>query len=217
MIPVKSVRYPVGWLHFTVNFKLACIDHARPLPSVLLNPFKIVEGHASSSVGNRDDIAKLFPNLFGNDGRKSDEESSFLDDSSAWPPGCGKATILKALSGNLDKSLKVDVLMYSVLLLFFSKDDRKFPTMVTGWMSLFPRKHLMMMVSKRVEVGIVLDPNVDTYAKAISVKGQKNSFQIEHVLKLFLFIEAVIGLDICAVTMVGDEMRRGISGGQKGD
>ncbi|KAE8733162.1 Pyrophosphate--fructose 6-phosphate 1-phosphotransferase subunit beta [Hibiscus syriacus] len=41
------------------------IDHALPLPSVLRNPFKIVDGPPSSAAGNPDEIAKLFPNLFG--------------------------------------------------------------------------------------------------------------------------------------------------------
>lgn len=41
------------------------IDHVLPLPSVLKNPFKIVDGPASSAAGNPDEIAKLFPNLFG--------------------------------------------------------------------------------------------------------------------------------------------------------
>ncbi|XWS15529.1 hypothetical protein CRYUN_Cryun34aG0007900 [Craigia yunnanensis] len=41
------------------------IDHALPLPSVLRNPFKIVDGPPSSAAGNPDEIAKLFPNVFG--------------------------------------------------------------------------------------------------------------------------------------------------------
>ncbi|KAK8524309.1 hypothetical protein V6N13_015336 [Hibiscus sabdariffa] len=41
------------------------IDHSLPLPSVLRNPFKIVDGPPSSAAGNPDEIAKLFPNLFG--------------------------------------------------------------------------------------------------------------------------------------------------------
>ncbi|KHG16419.1 Pyrophosphate--fructose 6-phosphate 1-phosphotransferase subunit beta [Gossypium arboreum] len=41
------------------------IDHALPVPSVLRSPFKIVDGPASSAAGNPDEIAKLFPNLFG--------------------------------------------------------------------------------------------------------------------------------------------------------
>lgn len=36
-----------------------------PLPEVLKNSFKVVEGRPSSSAGNSDEIAKLFPNLFG--------------------------------------------------------------------------------------------------------------------------------------------------------
>ncbi|XP_027330620.1 pyrophosphate--fructose 6-phosphate 1-phosphotransferase subunit beta [Abrus precatorius] len=41
------------------------IDHALPLPSVLKTPFKIVDGPQSSAAGNPEEIAKLFPNLFG--------------------------------------------------------------------------------------------------------------------------------------------------------
>ncbi|PON52156.1 ATP-dependent 6-phosphofructokinase [Parasponia andersonii] len=41
------------------------IDHALTLPSVLRNPFKIVDGPPSSAAGNPGEIAKLFPNLFG--------------------------------------------------------------------------------------------------------------------------------------------------------
>ncbi|XP_050206317.1 pyrophosphate--fructose 6-phosphate 1-phosphotransferase subunit beta [Mercurialis annua] len=41
------------------------IEHALPLPSVLKHPFKIVQGPPSSAAGNPDEIAKLFPNLFG--------------------------------------------------------------------------------------------------------------------------------------------------------
>ncbi|WCJ20141.1 Pyrophosphate--fructose 6-phosphate 1-phosphotransferase [Euphorbia peplus] len=41
------------------------IDHSLPLPSVLRSPFKITQGPPSSAAGNPDEIAKLFPNLFG--------------------------------------------------------------------------------------------------------------------------------------------------------
>ncbi|KFK30957.1 hypothetical protein AALP_AA6G049400 [Arabis alpina] len=41
------------------------IDHSLPLPSVLKNPFKIIDGPPSSSAGNSEEIAKLFPNLYG--------------------------------------------------------------------------------------------------------------------------------------------------------
>ncbi|OVA03439.1 Phosphofructokinase domain [Macleaya cordata] len=41
------------------------LNYVLPLPSVLKNPFKIVDGPKSSAAGNPDEIAKLFPNLFG--------------------------------------------------------------------------------------------------------------------------------------------------------
>ncbi|KAF7811212.1 pyrophosphate--fructose 6-phosphate 1-phosphotransferase subunit beta [Senna tora] len=41
------------------------IDHDLPLPSVLKRPFKVVDGPRSSAAGHPDEIAKLFPNLFG--------------------------------------------------------------------------------------------------------------------------------------------------------
>ncbi|RDX73840.1 Pyrophosphate--fructose 6-phosphate 1-phosphotransferase subunit beta [Mucuna pruriens] len=69
------------------------IDHALPLPSVLKNPFHIVDGPQSSAAGNPDEIAKLFPNLFG-------QPSANLvpSDSNAAPPN-QKLKIGVVLSG----------------------------------------------------------------------------------------------------------------------
>ncbi|KAI5672980.1 hypothetical protein M9H77_13344 [Catharanthus roseus] len=41
------------------------LDHALSLPSVLKNPFLVVDGPLSSAAGNPDEIKKLFPCLFG--------------------------------------------------------------------------------------------------------------------------------------------------------
>ncbi|XP_021766822.1 pyrophosphate--fructose 6-phosphate 1-phosphotransferase subunit beta-like [Chenopodium quinoa] len=41
------------------------IDHSLPLPSVLTGNFTVVNGPNSSAAGNPDEIAKLFPSLFG--------------------------------------------------------------------------------------------------------------------------------------------------------
>ncbi|XP_019263263.1 PREDICTED: pleiotropic drug resistance protein 1-like isoform X2 [Nicotiana attenuata] len=52
------------------------------------------------------------------------------------------------------------------------------------------------------------DPDIDIFMKAAATEGQEANFVTDYVLKL-------LGLDICADSMVGDEMIRGISGGQK--
>ncbi|KAJ4721742.1 Pleiotropic drug resistance ABC transporter [Melia azedarach] len=144
------------------------------------------------------------------------------------PPGCGKSTLLKALSGNLDQSLKVTgEVSYNGYKLeefvpqktsaYISQNDLHIAEMTVRETLDFSarcqgvgsREEIMMEVSrKEMEAGIIPDPDIDTYMKAISAKGVKRTLQTDYILK-------ILGLDICADTMVGDVMRRGISGGQK--
>ncbi|KAL0375866.1 UNVERIFIED_CONTAM: Pleiotropic drug resistance protein 3 [Sesamum calycinum] len=144
------------------------------------------------------------------------------------PPGCGKTTLLKALSGNLDKSLKVTgEISYNGYKLeefvaqktsaYISQHDVHIPEMTVRetldfsahCQGIGSRAEIMAEVSRREkESKIVPDPDVDTYMKAISVEGQKTTLQTDYILK-------ILGLDICADTIFGDAMRRGISGGQK--
>ncbi|XP_047960901.1 pleiotropic drug resistance protein 1-like isoform X1 [Salvia hispanica] len=58
------------------------------------------------------------------------------------------------------------------------------------------------------EANIRPDPDVDIYMKAAYLKGQEISIVTDYILK-------ILGLDMCADTAVGDDMTRGISGGQK--
>ncbi|XP_031274838.1 pleiotropic drug resistance protein 3-like isoform X2 [Pistacia vera] len=144
------------------------------------------------------------------------------------PPGCGKTTLLKALSGNLDKSLKatgeiayngyrLDEFVPQKTSAYISQEDLHIAEMTVRetldfsaqCQGIGSRADIMMEVSKREkEAGIVPDPDIDTYMKAISVEGVYRTLQTDYVLK-------ILGLDVCADTMVGDVMRRGISGGQK--
>ncbi|CAA0839380.1 ABC transporter G family member 40, partial [Striga hermonthica] len=67
---------------------------------------------------------------------------------------------------------------------------------------------LAELLRREKEANIVPDPDVDTYMKAAAIEGQEASIVTDYVLK-------ILGLEICADTVVGDENTRGISGGQR--
>ncbi|XP_030477545.1 pleiotropic drug resistance protein 3-like isoform X2 [Syzygium oleosum] len=144
------------------------------------------------------------------------------------PPGCGKTSFLKALSGNLSQSLKVtgpisynghklDEFIPQKTSSYMSQYDLHIPEMTVRETLDFSarcqgvgsREDIMMEINRREKAaGIVPDPDIDTYMKAIALKGLKRTLQTDYIIK-------ILGLDICADTLVGDPMRRGISGGQK--
>ncbi|XP_014622990.1 pleiotropic drug resistance protein 2 isoform X2 [Glycine max] len=71
------------------------------------------------------------------------------------------------------------------------------------------RYNLLAELSRReLAAGIKPDPQIDAFMKATAMEGQETSIVTDYILK-------ILGLEICADTLVGDEMKRGISGGQK--
>ncbi|KAI4344716.1 hypothetical protein L6164_011910 [Bauhinia variegata] len=126
------------------------------------------------------------------------------------PPASGKTTLLLALAGKLSNSLKAKgEISYNGHLIeefvpqkssaYVSQYDLHIPEMTVRETIDFSarcqgvgsRAEILEQVSRREkEAGIVPDPDLDTYMK-------------------------ILGLDVCADTLVGDPVRRGISGGQK--
>ncbi|KAG8647080.1 pleiotropic drug resistance protein 2 isoform X1 [Manihot esculenta] len=144
------------------------------------------------------------------------------------PPGAGKTTLLLALAGKLGQDLrKTGKITYCGHELhefvpqrtcaYISQHDLHNGEMTVRetldfsgrCLGVGTRYEMLSELSRREKAaGIKPDPEIDAFMKAIAVSGQKTSLVTDYVLK-------ILGLDICADIIVGDEMRRGISGGQK--
>nr|XP_015620171.1 ABC transporter G family member 49 isoform X2 [Oryza sativa Japonica Group] len=143
------------------------------------------------------------------------------------PPGCGKTTLLKALAGRLNKSLKetgeieyngvkLDEFVPAKTSAYVSQYDLHVADMTVRetldfsarFQGVGSRAEIMKAVIKREkEAGITPDPDIDAYMKAISMEGLQRSMQTDYIMK-------IMGLDKCADVKVGNAMRRGISGGE---
>ncbi|XP_030543022.1 pleiotropic drug resistance protein 2-like [Rhodamnia argentea] len=144
------------------------------------------------------------------------------------PPGSGKTTLLQALSAKPDKDLRISgkitycghemsEFVPQRTCAYISQHDLHHGEMTVRetldfsgrCLGVGMRYEMLAKLSRREkEAGIKPDPEIDAFMKATAVAGQEMSIVTDYVLK-------ILGLDICADIMVGDEMRRGISGGQK--
>ncbi|ESW34861.1 hypothetical protein PHAVU_001G187700 [Phaseolus vulgaris] len=145
------------------------------------------------------------------------------------PPGAGKTTLLLALAGNLDQNLKVsgritycghelNEFVAKKTCAYIGQHDLHSGEMTVRETLDFSGRCLGVgtryemleeLLLREKQKGIKPDtPEIDAFMKATAIAGQKTNFQTDYVLK-------ILGLDTCADTVVGDNMRRGISGGQR--
>lgn len=144
------------------------------------------------------------------------------------PPGSGKTTLLLALAGRLRTDLQMSGnIMYNGHHLkefvpqrtsaYVSQQDWHVPEMTVRETLEFAGRcqgvgikyDMLLELSRREKnAGIKPDADLDIFMKALALGGEKTSLAVEYILK-------ILGLDICADTLVGDEMLKGISGGQK--
>ncbi|KAF3635242.1 Pleiotropic drug resistance protein 1 [Capsicum annuum] len=144
------------------------------------------------------------------------------------PPGSGKTALLLTLAGKLDSSLKVtgkvtynghemNEFVPQRTAAYISQHDLHVGEMTVRETLEFSARcqgvgsryeMLAELLRREKEANIKPIPDIDIFMKAAATEGQEANIITDYVLKL-------LGLEICADTMVGDEMIRGVSGGQK--
>ncbi|XAR67679.1 Xenobiotic-transporting ATPase [Bertholletia excelsa] len=144
------------------------------------------------------------------------------------PPSSGKTTLLLALAGKLDPSLKVkgevtynghklNEFVPQKTSAYISQNDVHVGVMTVKETLDFSarcqgvgsRYELLTELARRErDAGIFPEAEVDLFMKATAMQGVESSLITDYTLK-------ILGLDVCRDTIVGDEMIRGISGGQK--
>ncbi|URD80850.1 Plant PDR ABC transporter associated [Musa troglodytarum] len=145
------------------------------------------------------------------------------------PPGSGKTTLHLALAGKLDSNLKrsgdvkyngcrLDKFIVQRTSAYISQTDNHIGELTVRETLDFAARcqgasnnwaeHLKDLEKLEKEKNIRPTPEIDAFMKVASVKGENNNLATEYTLK-------VLGLDVCADTLVGSDMFRGVSGGQK--
>ncbi|KAF7139271.1 hypothetical protein RHSIM_Rhsim07G0220600 [Rhododendron simsii] len=144
------------------------------------------------------------------------------------PPSSGKTTLLRALAGKLNTDLKVsgrvtynghgmDEFVPQRTSAYVSQYDLHLGELTVRETLAFsarcqgvgPFYEMLAELSRREKkANIKPDSDIDIFMKAALLEGQEASVVTDYALK-------ILGLEVCADTLVGDEMLRGISGGEK--
>ncbi|KAL0309566.1 UNVERIFIED_CONTAM: ABC transporter G family member 39 [Sesamum radiatum] len=143
------------------------------------------------------------------------------------PPGAGKTTFLLSLAGKLNQNLKksgkitycgheFSEFVPQKTCAYISPQDLHQGEMTVRetldfsgrCLGVGTRYEMLVELLRHEKVaGIKPDPGIDAFMKGTSILDKNTSLVTDYILK-------VLGLDVCSDIMVGDDMRRGISGGQ---
>ncbi|GMH15940.1 hypothetical protein Nepgr_017781 [Nepenthes gracilis] len=218
-IDIPSIEVRFEHLHIEAEAHVG----SRALPTVINFTANIVEGLLSSFhiFSSRKKHLTILHNVSGI--IKPGRMTLLLG-----PPSSGKTTLLLALAGKLDQDLKVSgkvtynghemhEFVPQRTAAYISQHDvhlgeltvRETLAYSARFQGVGYRYEMLAELSRREkEAHIKPDPDIDLFMKAAAAEGQEENVVTDYILK-------VLGLEVCADTMVGDEMVRGISGGQR--
>ncbi|CAK7329316.1 unnamed protein product [Dovyalis caffra] len=194
---------------------------SRALPTLLNTTLNAIEGIAQMAglSPSKKRIVKILQDV---NGVVKPSRMSLL----LGPPGSGKTTLLKALVGKLDNDVKVigkvtycghefSEFVPQKTCAYISQDDLHYGPMTVRETLDFSEQCmgagaryqiLSELLRREKEAGIKPDPRIHKEAAAMAC--QDTSLITDNILK-------ILKLDSCADTIVGDDMIRGISGGEK--
>ncbi|KAL6865260.1 hypothetical protein ACP4OV_016411 [Aristida adscensionis] len=138
-------------------------------------------------------------------------------------PGSGKTTFLRALAGKFDPSLK-----FKGKILYNGESGSSTPAYLHAYVGQHDLHHAEMTVRETINFSSKMlgasdefemlrdeirgeisasEASEELFAKATAL-GEGSNLKTNYIIK-------ILGLSTCADTIIGDELRRGISGGQK--
>ncbi|KAK9946085.1 hypothetical protein M0R45_011564 [Rubus argutus] len=219
-----GLEFPTTEVRFEhLNVEAEAYVGSRALPTMFNFSINILEGFLNF-IHLLPSRKKPLPILHGVSGIIKPRRMTLL----LGPPGSGKTTLLLALAGKLGKDLKIsgrvaynglgmDEFVPERTSAYISQHDLHIPELTVRETLAFsarcqgvgPRCEMLVELLRREKAeNIMPDPDLDVYMKAAALRGQETTVITDYILK-------VLGLEVCADTMVGDQMRRGISGGQR--
>ncbi|PRQ26836.1 putative sulfate-transporting ATPase [Rosa chinensis] len=201
-----GLEFPTTEVRFEhLNVEAEAYVGSRALPTMFNFSINMLEG-LLNCVHLLPSRKKPLPILHGVSGTIKPRRMTLL----LGPPGSGKTTLLLALAGKLGKDLKrsgrvtynglgMDEFVPERTAAYISQYDLHIPELTVRETLAFsarcqgvgPRYEMLVELLRREKAANIMpDSDLDVYMK-------------------------VLGLEVCADTMVGDQMRRGISGGQR--
>ncbi|CAN6583610.1 unnamed protein product [Malus baccata var. baccata] len=216
-VPTIEVRFE----HLTVEAKVYI--GSRALPTLLNFSINMLQGmlHDLRIFPSRKIPLKILQNISGI--IKPQRMTLLLG-----PPSSGKTTLLLALAGRLGRDLKssgrvtynghgMEEFVPQRTSAYVSQNDLHIGELTVKETFSFSARcqgvgsncdMLLELCRREKEGNIKPDPDIDIYLKAAALEGQETNVVTDYILK-------ILGLEVCANTMVGDDMVRGISGGER--